>query len=102
MSTELKQVWSQNGPTEIAHDGAPICLIEVGNRVSVELTGSITNGVGADEVQDVANLILAARDLLAAARMLAALDQKPGRTFPSQDMCDFARNATARATGAQS
>lgn len=47
--------WQQNGPTEQG-----LCLIEIGNRISVELTGSATSGVPDEEVQRAAEVILAA------------------------------------------
>lgn len=71
MATIAHELWRQNGATEIAHDGAPICLIEIGNRVSVELTGSITNEVGPEEVQQAAELIMAAPAL---AKLLALVE----------------------------
>ena len=57
----LKILWEQNGLTEQG-----ICLIEVGNRVSIEITGSLIAGVQDTEVQSIADLIAAAPDLLAA------------------------------------
>lgn len=58
--------WEQNGPTEQG-----LCLIEVDDRVSINLTGSETNRVPDDEVQRIAELVLAAPVL---ARLLAGLE----------------------------
>lgn len=62
--------WQQNGPTEQG-----LCLIEIDNRISVELTGSQTAGVTDAEVQQVAELILAAPVL---AKLLARIEPHLG------------------------
>jgi hypothetical protein len=58
--------WQQNGPTEQG-----MCLIEVGNRISIELTGSQVNGISDAEVQQTAELVIAAP---AMAKLLAKLE----------------------------
>lgn len=47
--------WTQNGPTDQA-----ICLIEIDNRISVEITGSATLDVSDYDVQRVADIITSA------------------------------------------
>lgn len=51
------------------------------------------------DLGDDARLIGAVVDLLKCAEILAALDARPGRTFPTQADCDFARAAIAKAKG---
>lgn len=58
--------WRQNGPTDQS-----ICLIEIGDRISVELTGSETNGVCDYEVQCAADLITSVPIML---RLLVGLE----------------------------
>lgn len=62
--------WQQNGQTDRG-----VCLIEIGHRISVELTGSITSDVPDDEVQRAAELILAAPAL---AKLLARIEPHLG------------------------
>lgn len=62
--------WQQNGPTEQG-----LCLIEIGDRISVELTGSQTSGVSDAEVQRAAELIMAAPVL---AKLLARIEPHLG------------------------
>lgn len=67
MATEQ---WEQNGQTENGQ-----CLIEIGNRISVELTGSLVNQVSDEEVQRAAELIMAAPAL---AKLLARIEPHLG------------------------
>lgn len=55
----MSPLWAQNGQTDQG-----VCLVEIGDRISVEITGSITNGVSDYEVQRAADIIMAAPALL--------------------------------------
>lgn len=55
---------------------------------------------GDDRIEELAALITTAPELLAAAEMLASLEQdRKGRSFPTAEQCAFARRAVAKATG---
>lgn len=58
--------WHQNGPTDQG-----MCLIEIANRISVEITGSQIANVLDEEVQRVAEIIMAAPVLV---NLLARLE----------------------------
>lgn len=59
-------LWQQNGPTDQA-----ICLVEINNRISVEITGSATLDVSDYDVQRVADLITSVPIM---ARLLVAIE----------------------------
>lgn len=63
---QSEALWQQNGATEQG-----LCLIEIANRVSVEITGSAALAVPDAEVQQIAELIIAAPTL---AKLLSRIE----------------------------
>lgn len=80
--------WQQNGATDQG-----LCLIEIANRVSVEITGSATLAVPDDEVQQIAELIVAAPVL---AKLLSRIEPHLGAIICyASDMGEHEPNALA-------
>lgn len=58
--------WEQEGSSYYEYDDAALCNLNLGNRVSCMLVGSMTHKVTTEELDATSALIRAARDMLEA------------------------------------